>query len=155
MMLERADIALGVSEAHGVVIGLLCAGATDDNKTVAALGAGESDGDLRDGLEIIRQGVIEDVAEAGLGLGPLLPDDDSSAVIRSRALIDWCRGFVTGFSLYDYDREVRDYPEIVTEALTDIGGIAEASGTAGESDLSELVEYLRVATQLIYDEVAK
>lgn len=154
VMLEQADVALGASEAHGVVIGLICAGVADDDAAIAALGANETDPDLRDALEAARRRIAEGLAEAGLGLEPLLPDDERPAVQRSRALIEWCRGFVTGFYFHGRDLGASDYPEIVAEALTDIGDLAEASGTVGESDLSELVEYLRVAVQLIYDESA-
>ena len=155
MMLGQADVALGASEAHGVMVGLICAGRADDDRAIAALGANETDPDLRDGLESARRRIGEALAEGGLGLEPLLPDDERPAVQRSRALIEWCRGFVAGFYFHDRDTKTSDHPEIVAEALNDIGELAEASGTVGESDLSELVEYLRVAVQLIYDETAE
>lgn len=155
VILEQADVALGASEAHGVVIGLVCAGVADEDAAIAALGANEADPDLRDALETACRRITEDLAETGLGPEPLLPDDERPAVQRSRALVEWCRGFVSGFYFHERDLDARDYPEIVAEALTDIGDVAEASGTVGESDLSELVEYLRVAVQLIYDEIAE
>ena len=155
VMLTQADAALGASEAHGVVVGLICAGRVDDDTAIAALGANETDPDLRDGLETARRRIADGLAEGGLGLEPLLPDDERPAVQRSRALIEWCRGFVAGFYFHDRDTKTSDHPEIVAEALNDIGELAEASGTVGESDLSELVEYLRVAVQLIYDETAE
>ena len=97
MMLAQADAALAASEAHGVVVGLICAGRVDDDTAIAALGANETDPDLRDGLETARRRIADGLAEGGLGLEPLLPDDERPAVQRSRALIEWCRGFVAGF----------------------------------------------------------
>ncbi len=154
MMLEQANSALGASEAHGVVVGLVCAGIADDDAAIAALGADETDPDLRDGLETMRRRIGDALVEGELGLEPLLPGDEHPVVQRSRALIEWCRGFMAGFYFHGRDMEATDHPEIVAEALTDIGDLAQASGTAGESDLNELVEYLRVAAQLIYDEIA-
>jgi hypothetical protein len=155
MMLEQADATLGASEAHGVVVGLICARVADNDAAIAALGADETDPDLRDGLETTRRRIAEALAEGELGVEPLLPSDERPAVQRSRALIEWCRGFMAGFHFHGRDMEASDHPEILAEALTDIGDLARASGTAGESDLSELVEYLRVAVQLIYDEIAE
>ncbi len=153
-ILEQADVTLGASEAHGVLTGLACAGTFDDASALAALGANENDAELIDALELARRHLTDTLAEAELGLEPLLPDEEQPTVQRSRALTEWCHGFVAGFYFHDRDRDVGDYPEVVGEALTDIGDLAEASGTVSESDLEELVEYLRVAVQLIYEEVA-
>ncbi|WP_297361802.1 UPF0149 family protein [Acidiferrobacter sp.] len=155
MILEQAYVTLGGSEAHGIVIGLLCAGVADDDMVIAALGADENDTGLRDSLEAARRRITEGSAEVGLSFEPLLPDDERPAVQRSRALSEWCRGFVTGFYFLDRGTTPHERSEIVTEALADINDLAEASGTVGESDLSELVEYLRVAVQLIHDEVVE
>ena len=155
MMLEQASAALGASEAHGVLVGLICAGVSDDDMAIAALGADETDPDLRDGLETMRRRIADALAEGELGVEPLLPSDERPVVQRSRALIEWCRGFMAGFYFHGRDMEASDHLEILAEALTDIGDLAQASGTADESDLSELVEYLRVAVQLIYDEIAE
>ncbi len=153
MILEQAFVTLGGSEAHGVVIGLICAGVADDDMVIAALGADENDTGLRDSLEAARRRITEGSVEVGLSFEPLLPDDEQPAVQRSRALSEWCRGFVTGFYFLHRGTTPHERSEIVTEALADINDLAEASGTVGESDLSELVEYLRVAVQLIHDEV--
>ncbi len=153
-VLEQADVTLGASEAHGVLTGLACAGVQDDASAIAALGANENDAELLDVLERVRRELTDTLAEAELGLEPLLPDEELPAVQRSRALTQWCHGFVSGFYFHDRDREAGDYPEVVAEALADVGDLAEASGTVGDADLAELVEYLRVAVQLIYEEVA-
>ncbi len=153
-VLEQAEVTLGASEAHGVLTGLACAGILDDASAIAALGAHENDAELIDALELARRHLADTLAEAELGLEPLLPNEELPAVQRSRALTEWCHGFVTGFYFHDRDKEAGDYPDVVGEALADIGDLAEASGTIGDSDLVEVVEYLRVAVQLIYEEVA-
>lgn len=153
-VLEQADVTLGASEAHGVLTGLACAGILDDASAIAALGANENDAELIDALELARRHLADTLAAAELGLEPLLPNEELPAVQRSRALTEWCRGFVAGFYFHDRDKEADDYPEVVGEALADIGDLAEASGTVSESDLVEIVEFLRVAVQLIYEEAA-
>ncbi len=153
-MLGQAGVALGASEAHGLLAGLACAGTLDCGAAIAALGASEDDGELRDALEGVCELLTQALAETGVGLEPLLPDDGLPSVQRSRALTEWCSGFVTGFHWHDRGREASEYPEIAAEALADIGDLAKARGTVGEADLTEIVEYLRVAVQLIYEEVA-
>lgn len=93
---------------------------------------------------------------------PLLPDDGDSAVVRAAALGRWCEGFLhglvsarTGNALKQRLADepladiIRDMAQI-TRATVEEGSDVEAN----EEAYAELVEYLRVATQLAYEELA-
>lgn len=151
-LLEQAGISFGPSEAHGILAGLACAGLSDDEAALSALG---DPGDFPEFLEYIeaaRTQIAQSLYDADLSFEPLLPDDDVPPVQRSRALTQWCRGFITGFTFHGNDDSADETAGATEEALADIRDMATAEGTVGEEDLVELVEYLRVSIQLIYEE---
>lgn len=86
--------------------------------------------------------------EGQFDLQPLLPDDALPLTTRAEALAQWCQGFLHGLAtkgeavLLSLDEEAR-------EALIDLAEIArlddaDAESEAGEQDLMELVEYVRM-----------
>ncbi len=152
--LAEAAVPLSPAEADGLVTALACRGQSDPQEAVAALGGPN---DLPDFLDYVSAACAQRaaaLASGDLAFAPLLPDEELPAVQRSRALTQWCQGFVTGFALGGGNTDSGQYTEIVDEALADIRDIASASGTASEADLIEIIEYLRVAIQLIYEEAA-
>lgn len=92
----------------------------------------------------------------------LLPDDEDPAAIRALAMGFWCEGFLHGL-VAEKNNEVlkkrlaadpladiiRDMLEITRAAAGD-----EADSEETEKAYFELVEYLRVAVQLVYEELA-
>ncbi len=149
--LEAAGIALGPSEAHGMMTGLVCAGDADDESAFSVLGDPGDFPELGDYVDAVRTQLTQGLASAELDFTPLLPGDNQSAAQQSRALTRWCNGFIAGY-YFRGDDHLEDRSEAVREALEDITALADASGTVNEADLSEIVEYLRVAVQLIYEE---
>lgn len=149
------------AEAHGCLCGALCArrdyplaewldeilpdataSATDD-PSFAAL-HGES------------IGVLE---RADMEFEPLLPDDDADLAARAEALAAWCQGFLYGFGAAGTAPQGK-LPADVTEVLADLAQLANAGAADGdatddeEAALVELVEFVRAAVQLVYDELA-
>lgn len=151
--LESAGIPVGASEAHGVLTGLVCAGITDEDSALAALSDPSETSDLRDYVGAACTQLNHSLRETEFDFEPLLPEDTLPVALRSRALTHWCSGFMTGFYFRNAARG-EEASETVGEALTDIADIAQAGGTVSEADLAEIVEYLRVSIQLIYDEIA-
>jgi uncharacterized protein YgfB (UPF0149 family) len=148
------------AEAHGTLAGALC----------AALGYG-----LQDWLaEILPEGPVPaDTGEALRGLYDetrgaltgaamefdlLMPDDDQSIEDRTQALCLWCNGFLYGLGTNgagDPQRLPGDAGEIVRD-LTQISqaGVDRAEGQeANESALAELVEFVRVGVQVVFEEL--
>ncbi|HUW99271.1 MAG TPA: UPF0149 family protein [Acidiferrobacter sp.] len=151
--LESAGISVNPAEAHGILTGLVCAGNADAEVALSALGDPGDFPELRDYVTATHDQLSRGLGEAGLEFEPLLPDEDLPAAQRSRALTQWCSGFNTGFHFRGTD-DTAGYSETATEALADIAELADASGTVSEPDLIEIIEYLRVAIQLIYEETA-
>lgn len=89
---------------------------------------------------------------------PLLPPDDASLDERVEALGAWAQGFLYGFGAAGPFKRGTLSME-VTEVLTDFAEVARAGGVGSESAdveesaLAELVEFIRVGVQLIYDEL--
>lgn len=149
--LEAAGIALSPSEAHGVMTGLVCAGNADDEAAFSALGDPGDVLELGNFVEAMRAQLAQGLAGGELDFAPLLPDSDQSTAQQSRALTKWCSGFIAGY-YFRGDGRRQECSEAVREALEDMTALADAGGTVDEAGLSEIVEYLRVAVQLIYEE---
>ncbi len=72
----------------------------------------------------------------------------------------WCGGFLYGFGVGE-GAGGEALPEDVSEVLKDFGEISRATvdvdetAESSESSYAELVEYLRAATQLAYEEMAE
>jgi len=93
----------------------------------------------------------------------LLPDDDDSALVRTEAMGQWCEGFLHGLVSETHGDKLRE--RLASDPLSDIikdlleitratvGDEADEQGT--ENAFSDLVEYLRVAAQLTYEELAE
>jgi uncharacterized protein YgfB (UPF0149 family) len=94
---------------------------------------------------------------------PLLPDDSDSTVIRADAIARWCEGFLHGLVSGSPDENLKERlsSDPLSDILKDMLQITRASvdedldDETNESAYVELVEYLRVAVQLTYEELAE
>jgi uncharacterized protein YgfB (UPF0149 family) len=89
---------------------------------------------------------------------PLLPAEDALLAARVEALGAWAQGFLYGFGAAGpFQRGVLSGE--VAEVLTDFAEVARAGAVGSDSAeieetaLAELVEFVRVGVQLIYDEL--
>jgi hypothetical protein len=93
---------------------------------------------------------------------PLLPDDARPAAERADALAHWCEGFLHGIVSGPHPETLR--MQLATEPLSDIiKDMLEITRATAEDDIDdenneeayvELVEYIRVAAQLAFEELA-
>ena len=86
----------------------------------------------------------------------MLPDDDEELEVRTRALGEWCQGFLTGFGLGGKQSQDNLNPDI-REALTDLSHIAQATvgeefDDGSESDFYEVQEYVRMVALAAFTE---
>jgi uncharacterized protein YgfB (UPF0149 family) len=93
----------------------------------------------------------------------LLPDDEDSALVRTEAMGQWCEGFLHGLVSETHGDKLRE--RLASDPLSDIikdlleitrasvGDEADEQGN--ENAFADLVEYLRVAAQLTYEELAE
>lgn len=154
------------AEAHGCLCGAFCARRTylpaewleellpegpEPGTTVSVTAAGP----LRSLFEHSRA-----VLEAReMEFEPLLPPDEATLDERVEALGAWAQGFLYGFGAAG-PFKAGTLPAEVTEVLTDFAEVARAGAVGSESPeveegaLAELVEFVRVGVQLVYDELS-
>lgn len=167
--LRRAEASTDAAEAHGSLCGLVCGLGTGGQstwlaETLADAQAGESvarqTGKLLEALADSTRAALEG---ADMTFQPLLPDDSEPLVQRVDCLAQWCQGFNHGLfvagRIGDAEAElgsgntaeiVRDFGEMAQVSVGD-----EEADAEGEAAYAELVEYVRVSVQLVYEELSE
>jgi uncharacterized protein YgfB (UPF0149 family) len=103
--------------------------------------------------------------EGDLSLRLLLPDDEESMEMRVHSLAAWCQGFMHSLAVAGAedkgDANSGPRSEISREILKDFSEITKATALDDENEMDEeeaeasyleLVEFVRVSVQLIYEE---
>jgi uncharacterized protein YgfB (UPF0149 family) len=93
----------------------------------------------------------------------LLPGDDDTTAARAEAMAQWCEGFLHGLVAEKHGERLKKRlaAEPLADIIRDMLQITRAAtddaedGEKEENAYAELVEYLRVATQLAYEELAE
>ena len=176
--LRRAGAVTEPAEAHGSLCGLACVLGADAQAswladTLATVEEpalpdednGEGPAGIDEAAALL--GVLAAASTKALETGdmsfqPLLPSDDESLEQRTAALAAWCQGFNYGLALAahfgDADEVVRH--EAIAEIVRDFAELAqlgykedEGEGDV-EADWAELIEYVRVSVQLVFEEMA-
>ena len=170
---EVADIywRLGVmsspSQLHGYLVGLLAVGSpVTDTQWLELAGnfidpvEPPAEADQLTLLELLGD-AKKQLEEGGMELRLLLPDDAVEISQRVDCLSQWCKGFLAGFAQGGNERQQhqgqQQYSTDVSEALTDMASISQASLGDGDEDeqqreqsLFDISEYLRLAAINIY-----
>jgi uncharacterized protein YgfB (UPF0149 family) len=148
------------AEAHGTLAGCLCAaiGYRFEDWLLEILPEGRaqplSTATLRE-LYVDTTGALEG-SEMEFDL--LLPEDEQPIDARTVALAQWCQGFLYGLGtsvIQDANGLPGEIGEIVRD-LTEITHVGVDDGQSEESNESayaELVEFVRVGVQLVFDEL--
>lgn len=157
-----ADMAASGSpaELHGHLIGRLAAGARFDHATwlnlAAELAEARHSANEAGRLLLIQlqDASLAQLAGSGFEFTLLLPDDSQPMLLRSEALGRWCQGFLGGFGLVPRESALSEEVEGV---LADFAAIAQIEGEEedseqAETDFMELVEYVRMASLLVFSE---
>ncbi|MBL8200524.1 MAG: UPF0149 family protein [Chromatiales bacterium] len=166
--LRRAEASTDAAEAHGSLCGLVCGlGAGGQStwlaETLADAQAGEpasrQAGALLEALAASTRAALEG---AEMTFQPLLPDDSEPLVERVDCLAQWCQGFNHGLFVAGRiaDAEAELGSGNTAEIIRDFGEMAQVSvgeeeaDPEGEAAYAELVEYVRVSVQLVYEELS-
>lgn len=147
-------------EAHGTLAGAMCssAGVTLEDWLREIFPEGQA-GAAQTPMLAVFEWTRYVLDSRQFGFQPLLPDDETPVELRAVALGQWCQGFLYGLGsqpIPEIDRLPTEVAEIVRDftALTQIGVDADESSEANEQAYSELVEFVRIGVQVLYDELA-
>ncbi len=161
--LRRAGAACDAAESHGTLCGALCSGADADGAWIdhildEASGPAEVQDACRRMLRTLCDETRGLLRSGTLEFTPLLPDDETGLADRTDALSEWCQGFLYGMGLAGARFKPDELSEETGEVLKDIGQISQAGfeGEDSEEDetaYTEIVEYVRVGVQLLYEEL--
>jgi len=160
--LSRASVDLHPSELHGMLVGYLCAvkdssGPRQRKSLFEAWVGCQASTSLVNMLEEAYEKSLEGLGEyADFDFRLMIPGDDEGITERAESVSLWCGGFLSGFGEAGRQLDAGDASD-VKEALQDMGRIAAMSeevteGEENESDLTEIVEFVRISTLLIFAE---
>jgi uncharacterized protein len=159
LALERslADAA----EAHGTLAGCLCgaAGYRLEDWLREILPEGRAQPGALAGLRQLFDATADALLQPDMEFELLLPTDAEPLAVRTGALASWCQGFLYGLGAGaitdaselpgNVGEIVRDFVEI-TRADVD----PEQDTESNESAYAELVEFVRVGVQLLFEDLA-
>lgn len=168
-LLKGAGTAFEAAEAHGAFCGRACltgASAIRDWQRELMAQAEANNvlvHECNRALETLAADSLLKLEAGDMRFALLLPDDEASLQVRTAALADWCHGFMHGLVAaggadQGAPADALDSADAI-EILDDFSEITKAGASADEGEESErayveLVEYVRVSVQLIYDETA-
>jgi len=166
--LRHCGATWNASQAHGFLCSRIAVrGTSARSEWLNQLTAGaEKDNALRGDCAAVLEALFtitwRQLAERQSEFVPLLPEDARPAAERADALAHWCEGFLHGLVSGPHPEALRT--QLATEPLSDIiKDMLEITRATAEDDLDdenneeayvELVEYIRVAAQLAFEELA-
>jgi len=159
--LEDLSSSVAASEGHGYLCGVLCTRAHYPLESWLEEMVPEEEKRARadrQTLDLLFTDTWQALHSGLMTFELLLPDDDAPLPSRVSALSQWCQGFLYGFGT-GQPAGLKALPADVSELLRDLTQIGRAileleeGDEEEESAYAEIVEYVRVGVQLIYDEV--
>jgi len=148
------------AEAHGTLAGCLCA-AIDyrfEDWLLEILPQGRAQPTAATALRELYGATAGALEGSDMEFELLLPEDAQPIDARTAALAHWCQGFLYGLgasAIQDASALPGEVGEIVRD-LTEITHVGVDSGQSEESNESayaELVEFVRVGVQLVFEEL--
>jgi len=158
-LLQRQHSLADAAEAHGTLAGCLCGAAgyrfEDWVHEILPEGGGAAAATLREIYGATAGALLQPDMEFEL----LLPPDAQPLAERTQALAQWCQGFLYGLGAGrisgaselpgEVGEIVRDFIEISRAAVDE-----EQGEESNEAAYAELVEFVRVGVQLLFEELA-
>jgi uncharacterized protein YgfB (UPF0149 family) len=162
--LRRADSAVQAADCHGLLCGLICAtGFADARLWLPEVFDDFNPRDTEQSeafrlMQALCEETLAGLNSQDLDFELLLPDAGCPLRERTESLGEWCCGFLSGLGLGGLS-ERAELPEDVSELMEDVAEIARVDfelDQPGEDDqvaFEEVVEYIRVGTLLIHEEL--
>jgi uncharacterized protein len=160
-VLDAERSLVDASEAHGTLAGGLCAasGYAYEDWLREILPEGHATAAIAGRLRELYTATATALLQRDYEFQLLLPEDAQSIETRAAALAHWCQGFLYGLGAGTI-RDARALPGDAGEIVRDMAEISHAGVDAGqgeesnESAYTELVEFVRVGVQLLFEELA-
>lgn len=159
--LAELGLAGNASAYHGLLCGALCVQEPEEIDLLHLVEGEEPTAEVPQALAILirlRDAAAVALSDMQTGFMPLLPEDGSQLGERAEALSLWCEGFIFGLAALQH-LDFRQCSEEMRELIQDFTEFTKASlheaddPEAEEAAYAELVEYIRVGTQLIFMEL--
>jgi len=154
--LKLVNAEIEPSELHGTLVAMICGDLLKSNKEPLLQLFPESitvSKPTKQLLLDIYSVTSTQLASVDLNFQLLLPEDDASLEMRSKALGLWCHGFMSGLGVVGL-QETQLKNDNVKEALTDLLHIAglrsESEVEEEEQAFFEISEYVRMSAVMIY-----
>ncbi len=147
------------AEAHGTLVGSLCASRCSLGDWLAEiLPEGRAENTAADSLRAVFESTADALGDGAMSFAPLLPTDDAPIGDRTLALGEWCQGFLYGLGAGvrpDPDTLKGEAAEILRDIteITHVGVDPEDGSESNEQAFAELVEFVRVGVQLLYEQL--
>lgn len=163
--LRDAGSATEASEAHGSLCGLLCVlgpSAAPVWLADSVHGEEQPEAPAPSLLDDLLQSTAAALEDGSLAFQPLLPADEEPLFARVESLGLWCQGFNHGLAVgagiggANIEISSGDTAEVVRDfgAMAEVSIQADENGPDDEAAYTELVEYVRVSVQLVFEELA-
>lgn len=167
--LKRCGATWDAGQAHGLLCSRLAVLGADAGTgwLDQVLAGSDPDNVLRRECEILLDALYaythRQLSQRQSEFQPLLPDDSDSTIIRAEAIAHWCEGFLHGLvsGSPDVGLKKRLADEPLSDIIKDMLQITRATvdedteEETNEAAYADLVEYLRVAAQLTFEELAE
>ena len=148
------------AEAHGTLAGCLCAvqGYRPEDWLREILPEGRAAADTTAALEEIFAATAAALLQPDMEFELLLPADEQPIEVRTAGLAQWCQGFLYGLGAGAIP-DATELPGEVGEVVRDFVEISRAGVDAtqdeesNEAAYAELVEFVRVGVQLLFEEL--
>ncbi|HCV03771.1 UPF0149 family protein [uncultured Pseudoalteromonas sp.] len=164
LLLEKNEIFVAPSEAHGVISGLLACGINiEADEYLGLLSDVFNDGqafskDLKAFFADVYSQVVASFSDEEFQFDLFLPSDDETLIDLANGLVSWVSGFMLGFGLKqkDYGKLSADVKEVISDfsEITRLDTMFEETEEDSQA-LHEVIEYVRVSALLCFAELGK
>jgi uncharacterized protein YgfB (UPF0149 family) len=147
------------AEAHGTLAGAFCTASpyTQEDWLAEILPDGRAPDSQAESLRAIFEATGSALRNRQMDFQPLLPDDAEPLSVRTAALGEWCHGFLYGLGT-GHVQNLEAAGDEVSEILKDFTEITHVdvdpddSDEANEEAYVELLEFVRVGVQLLFEQ---
>jgi uncharacterized protein len=160
-LLAREHSLADAAEAHGTLAGCLCAtaGYRLEDWLREILPEGRAGAEAAAALEGLFTATAAALTQPDMEFELLLPGDEQPIEVRTAALAQWCQGYLYGLgagAITDATVLPGDAGEIVRDLseISRAGVDATQEEESNEAAYAELVEFVRVGVQLLFEELA-